>query len=149
MTLLQDLRHGSRLLFSRPGFTVAAVTALAFGIGASTAMFSLVNAFLLKPIQLRDPEQIVGLYSRDARNNYRAFSYPNYADLRTSNPVFTTLMAHNLSMVGVSEGEAVRRTFADIVSSNYFDMFGVPLLRGRAFTAEEERPGYPASRGHS
>ena len=90
MTLLQDLRHGSRLLFSRPGFTVAAVTALAFGIGASTAMFSLVNAFLLKPIQLRDPEQIVGLYSRDARNNYRAFSYPNYADVRTSNPVFTT-----------------------------------------------------------
>jgi predicted permease len=140
-TLLQDLRHGSRLLFSKPGFTAAAVTALAFGIGASTAMFSLVNAFLLKPIQLRDPEQIIGLYSRDAKNNYRAFSYPNYADIRASNPVFTTLMAHNLSMVGVAEGDATRRTFADLVSSNYFEMFGIPLFRGRPFTAAEERPG--------
>lgn len=144
MTLLQDLRYGSRMLFSKPGFTAAAVTALAFGIGASTAMFSLVNAFLLKPIQLRDPEQIMGLYSRDAKNNYRAFSYPNYADVRGSNPVFTNLVAHNLSMVGVSEGDATRRTFADTVSSNFFEIFGVPLFRGRAFTAEEERPGSQA-----
>ena len=141
MTLLQDLRHGSRLLFSKPGFTAAAVTALAFGIGASTAMFSLVNAFLLKPIQIRDPQQIVGCFSRDAKSNYRAFSYPNYADLRGSNPVFSSVMAHNLSMVGVAEGDSTRRTFADEVSSNYFETLGATLFRGRVFTAEEERPG--------
>ncbi len=128
-------------MFNKPGFTAAAVTALAVGIGATTAMFSLVNAFLLKPVQMRDPERIVGCYSRDAKWSYRAFSYPNYADLRASNTVFTSVMAHNLTMVGLSEGDSARRTFADLVSSNYFETLGAPLFRGRPFTAEEERPG--------
>ena len=115
---------------------------LALGIGANTAIFSLVNAFLLKPLVLRDAAQLVGCYSRDTRkpDSYRAFSYPNYADLRESNSVFTSLMAHNMGMVGVEEGAMTRRTLADIVSSNYFDTLGVPLFRGRTFTAAEERP---------
>jgi predicted permease len=140
-TFLRDLRHGARLLFNKPGFTAAAVTALALGIGATTAMFSLVNAFLLKPVHMRNPERIVGCYSRDAKWSYRPFSYPNYADLRASNTVFTSVMAHNLTMVGLSEGDSTRRTFADLVSSNYFETLGTPLFRGRPFTAEEERPG--------
>ena len=140
-SFLYDLRHGARLLFSRPGFTAAAATALAVGIGATTAMFSLVNAFLLKPVQMRDPERIVGCYSRDAKWSYRAFSYPNYTDLQASNTVFTSVMAHTRAMVGLSEGDSTRRTGADLVSSNYFETLGAPLFRGRHFTAEEERPG--------
>src|SRR3984893_8198552 len=142
-TLIRDLRHGIRMLLSEPGFSATAVIVLALGIGANTAIFSLVNAFLLKPLLIRKPEQLVGCYSRNSHkpDDYRAFSYPNYADLRDGNAVFSSLMAHNPAMVGVSEGDTTRRAFADMVSSNYFATFGIPLFRGRTFTADEERPG--------
>ena len=142
-TLVRDLRLGIRMLANRPGFTVTAVIVLALGIGANTAMFSLVNAFLLKPLLIREPEQIVGCYSRNVHkpDDYRAFSYLNYVDVRDGNSVFSSLMAHNPAMVGITEGATTRRTMADMVSSNYFSTFGVPLYRGRPFTAEEERPG--------
>jgi predicted permease len=135
--------HGVRVLARKPGFTAAAVLVLALGIGANAAIFSLVNAFLLKPLAIHKPEELVGLYSRDARkpDSYRAFSYPNFVDLRGQSGVFTTLAAHNLAMVGLTEGDSTRRLFADMVSSNYFDTMGVRLFRGRVFTAEEERPG--------
>jgi predicted permease len=142
-TLLRDLRHGIRMLLARPGFSATAVIVLALGIGANTAVFSLVNAFLLKPLLIQKPEELVGCYSRNSHrpDDYRAFSYPNYVDLRDGNPVFSSLMAHNLAIVGVSEGDATRRVISDLVSSNYFATFGVPLFRGRTFTAAEERPG--------
>ena len=142
-TLFRDLRHGVRMLVSQPGFSATAVIVLALGIGANTAIFSLVNAFLLKPLLIQKPEELVGCYSRNVHkpDDYRAFSYPNYVDLRDGNAVFSSLMAHNMAMVGVSEGDTTRRAFADLVSSNYFATFGVPLFRGRTFTAAEERPG--------
>jgi predicted permease len=127
--LLRDLRYGVRMLMNKPGFSATAVIVLALGIGANTAVFSLVNAFLLKPLLIHKPD------------DYRAFSYPNYVDLRDGNAVFSSLMAHNPATVGVAEGDTTRRAFADIVSSNYFATFGIPLFRGRPFTAAEERPG--------
>ncbi len=141
--LLLDLRYAVRMLRKRPGFTAAAVMVLALGIGANTAIFSMVNAFLLKPLPVRQPAQLVGLYNRDTRkpDTYRAFSYPNYVDLREQNTVFSSVMAHNMAMVGLTEGERTRRVFADVVSANYFDTFGVPLFRGRGFTSVEERAG--------
>jgi putative ABC transport system permease protein len=140
--LFQDLRFGLRTMGSRPGFVAAATVVLALGIGANTAIFSLVNAFLLKPLVIRNSAELVGCYSRNASEpgEYRAFSYPNYVDLREANTVFTSLAAHNLGMVGLAEGDTTRRTFADIISSNYFATFGVALFRGRTFTAAEERP---------
>src|ERR1700682_3357607 len=142
-TLLNDFRYGIRMLLKKPGFSVMAVVVLALGIGANAAMFSLVNAFLLKPLVVQKPEELAGVYSRNTRkpDTYRAFSYPNYADLRDKNTVFTSLMAHNLAMVGLADGDSTRRVFADIVSSNYFGTFGVPLFRGRTFTPAEEQPG--------
>jgi len=144
--LIRDLRHGLRTLVNRPAFTATAVIVLALGIGANTAIFSLVNAFLLKPLLIQKPEELVGCYSRNVHkpDDYRAFSYPYYVDLRDNNSVFSSLMAHNMAMVGVSEGDTTRRVFADLISANYFSMFGVPLFRGRTFTAEEEKPGSPA-----
>src|ERR1039457_2678156 len=140
---MNSFSHGVRVLAKKPGFTAAAVLVLALGIGANTAIFSLVNAFLLKPIEIHKAEELVGLYSRDTQkpDNYRAFSYPNFADLRGQGGVFASLAAHNLAMVGLPEGDSTRRLFADLISSNYFDTMGVRLLRGRVFTAEEERPG--------
>jgi predicted permease len=144
--LFKDLRYGVRMLVNKPAFTITAVVVLALGIGANSAIFSLVNAFLLRPLLIQKPEQLVGVYSRNTHraDSYRAFSYPNYVDLREGNAVFSSLAAHNMAMVGLAEGDTTRRVFADLVSSNYFATFGVPLYRGRTFTAAEERPGTAA-----
>ena len=141
--LWQDVRYGVRVLLSKPGFTAAAVLVLALGIGANSAVFSLINAFLLKPLQVEKPEELAGLYSRDTKHPdiYRAFSYPNYVDIRDNHQVFISLAALNMAMVGIQEGDATRRSFAGVVSSNYFSMLGVTLLKGRPFLAEEEKPG--------
>jgi predicted permease len=141
--LWQDVRYGIRMLLSKPAFTAAAVLVLALGIGANSAVFSLINAFLLKPLHVQNPEQLAGLYSRDTKHpdRYRAFSYPNYVDIRDSNQAFSSLAAMNLAMVGVQEGDSTRRTFAAVVSSNYFSTLGVNLMMGRAFLPEEEKPG--------
>jgi predicted permease len=141
--LWQDLRYGIRMLASKPGFTAAAVLVLALGIGANSAVFSLINAFLLKPLHVEKPEELVGLYSRDTKHPdaYRAFSYPNYVDIRDNNQAFSSVAAMNMALVGVQEGDATRRTFASVVSSNYFSTLGVTMLKGRAFLAEDEKPG--------
>ncbi len=141
--LWQDIRYGVRMLAAKPGFTAAAVLVLALGIGANSAVFSLINAFLLKPLHVDKPQELAGLYSRDTKHpdNYRAFSYPNYVDIRENNQAFTSLAAMNMAMVGVQEGDATRRTFAAVVSSNYFSTLGVSLVKGRQFLADEEKPG--------
>ena len=140
--LLQDLRFGVRTLRSAPGFTLVAVLVLALGIGANSAMFTLVNALLLRPLAGR-ADEMVGLYTHDRTkpDSYRGFSYPNYVDIRDHNDVFDGLMAHTFAMVGLPTGDTTRRTFVEVVSSNYFDTLGAPLSAGRSFSADEERPG--------
>src|ERR1035438_6604954 len=142
-SVVQNLRYGFRLLVKQPAFSVTALVVLALGIGANTAMFSLVNAFLFKPLVVKDADQLAGCFSRSVKrpDTYRSFSYTEYAELRDRNTVFTSLTAHNLALVGLAEGDTTRRIFADVVASNYFDTYGVPVYRGRAFTKEEERPG--------
>jgi predicted permease len=138
----QDLRFALRTFLKTPGFTVLAVLVLAIGIGANTAMFSVVNAVMFKPLSGRAGD-LVGLFSRDRTrpDEYRAFSYPNYTEIRDqSREVFDGLMAHMFAMVGESVGDTTRRTFVSVVSRNYFDTLGVPLAAGRSFTAEEEDP---------
>ena len=139
----QDLRYACRALGNHPGFTAAAVLVLALGIGANSAVFSLIDAFLLKPLAVTKPEELVGLYSRDTKHpdTYRSFSYPNYLDIRDSQAAFSSVTAYNLALVGIKEGDITRRTFADVVSSNYFSTLGVPLFEGRSFRAEEEESG--------
>jgi predicted permease len=144
--LLRDARMGARMFRKNIGFTCAAVLVLGLGIGANSAIFSLVNAFLFKPLMIQAPSALVGVYSRDThQSSYRAFSYADYTELRDQGDggAFSSLMAHNMALIGVSEGngDSTRRVFADMVSSNYFATFGVPLAQGRTFTAEEERPG--------
>ncbi|HZF07457.1 MAG TPA: ABC transporter permease [Thermoanaerobaculia bacterium] len=142
-SIFQNIRYSARQLSARPGFTALAVLVLALGIGANTAMFSLVNAFLFKPLVIHEPERIVGLYSKDTKkpDTYRSFSYPEMADIRRANSVFTELAAHNMALVGLTEGDSTRRIMADLVTSNFFATFGVPLRVGRTFSPEEERPG--------
>ena len=140
--MLRDLRHSVRLLKRTPGFTLVAVLVLALGIGANTAVFSIVNALVLQPRPGRI-DRLVGVFSHDRVkvDDYRDFSYPTYIDLRSRPDVFDSVMAHTFSTVGIREGDTTRRAFAAIVSSNYFETLGVPLAAGRPFTADEERPG--------
>ncbi|OLC47630.1 MAG: hypothetical protein AUH43_11260 [Acidobacteria bacterium 13_1_40CM_65_14] len=144
--LLQDFRHSVRLLRRAPGFTAVAVFVLALGIGANTAIFSVVNALVFHPRPGRI-DALVGVFSRDRVkvDDYRNVSYPAYVDLRGRRDVFDSLMAHTFAIVGIREGDTTRRSFASLVSSNYFETLGVPLAAGRPFTPEEERPGADAA----
>ena len=140
--LWQDVGYAFRTFAKDPGFTVIAVLVLAIGVGANAAIFSIVNELLLRPLSGRAGE-LVGTYSHDRTkpDSFRAFSYPNYADIRAQSDVFDRLMAHTFTMVGTTAGDETRRTLAAIVSSNYFETLGVRLAAGRTFSAEEERPG--------
>jgi predicted permease len=141
--LLQDIRFSFRLLAKTPAFTATAVAVLALGIGVNTAIFSLVHELVFSPRPWPQEDQVVQVYTQDEKNlqRFRMFSYPAFQALREENPVFTDVLAHNLTMVGIGEGEGTRRTFGALVSSNYFSTLQVPLARGRTFTAEEEKPG--------
>ncbi len=143
MTLLfQDLRFALRTYVKAPAFTLTAVLVLALGIGANSAIFTLVNHLLFRPLSGR-ADELVGLHSRNRTvpDSYRAFSYPNYVDIRERGDVFESLMAHTFTMVGMPAGETTRRAFVEVVSSNYFETLGVRLAAGRVFSAAEERPG--------
>lgn len=141
-TIPHDLRYASRLLLKSPGFSAVAIAVLALGIGANTAVFSIVNAMLFKPIPSDGPG-IVGIYSRDTAkpDDYDAFSWPGYEVVRGARELFTDVAAQTMTMVGVSEGERTRRSFVSVVSTTYFQTLGVHLAAGRPFSAEEERPG--------
>ena len=108
---MNDLRFAIRMLGRSPGFTAIAVLVLALAIGGNTAMFTLVNALALRPLSARNPEQLVGCYSRENKPNggYRGFSYSDYSDMRDRNPVFSTLMAYTVTMVGLREGDTTLR----------------------------------------
>ena len=144
--MVQDLKFAVRQLFKAPGFTIAAVTVLALGIGVNTAVFSLVNTLFFAPPAYAKPHEVVQLFSQDKKNpkKFRGFSYPTYLDIRNQNTVFSDAMSFNLSLIGIGQKGDTRRAFAAIVSSNYFSVLGVPLARGRAFLPEEETPGRPA-----
>ena len=139
----QDVRFGLRLLGRQPGFTVVAALVLALGIGANTAVFSIVNALLLKPRPGHPNGLVVGVFSKDTAHpdSFRAFSYPNYVDMRAQTEIFASLAAHTFALAGITERDTTRRVFVDVVTANYFEMFGVPMELGRGFTADEERPG--------
>src|SRR3954469_11338800 len=116
--LLHDLRHGVRLLRRAPGFTGVAVLILALGIGANTAVFSVVNTLVLQPRQGRI-DSLVAVFNRDRvkGSDYSDFSYPAYVDLRDRSGVFDSLLAHSFTTIGIRDGELTRQAFATIVSS--------------------------------
>ena len=141
--MIHDFRFAFRQLIKAPGFTFAAVLVLALGIGANTAVFSLVNTLFFAPPAYAKPHEMVQIFSQDKKDpkKFRGFSYPTYRDIREQNTVFSDAMAFNLALIGLGQKGDTRRTFAAVVSSNYFSVLGVPLVRGRAFLPEEETPG--------
>jgi hypothetical protein len=141
--LTQDTRFALRALRRSPGFTVTAVVTLALGIGVNSGVFGLVNDLLLRPLYER-PDGVVSVHGRSTRadGGLRGLSYPDYVELHEATlPIFETLAAYSTTFVGVDTGEGARRTMVSGVSADYFQVFGQPLMLGRAFAADESRPG--------
>ncbi|MFL6255660.1 MAG: ABC transporter permease, partial [Pyrinomonadaceae bacterium] len=143
-TLLQDLRFGIRRLLKSPGFTVVAVASLALGIGANTAIFSLVNTVLLRPLPVAQPGRLVSVSVLGKDDSMLAFSYPTYKDYRDRNEVLAGLFAERLAPMSLSRGGDNERVWGYLVTGNYFDVLGVAAARGRTFTPEEDRAALTA-----
>src|SRR5262245_22613131 len=137
----RDVRYGARSLAHSPGFTAVAVVVLAVGIGANSATFSLVNLVVMKPTLVANPEHVVAIYAQKSEQGAARFSYPEYRDLRDLNRTFSDLAAFTLRNLGLADDAITRRVRADFVSANFFRTLGVPVARGRDFTATEERAG--------
>src|SRR3984957_9999434 len=140
-TLFQDLRYGLRMLVKSPGFTGVAVVTLALGIGANTALFSVINGVLLSPLPFPQPEQLVTLHENKPNFEGGSVSYPNFRDWRKDNRSFSSLAlarTYAFSLTGAGEAEQVG---AEFISSDFFSVLGVKPQIGRTFAEDEERVG--------
>lgn len=145
--LLQDLRYGARILAKHPGFTTVAALALALGIGVNTAILSAVNGFVLRPLPVENPEELIALHSgkKIDAEVWGKFSYPIYLDLREQNKSFSELCASAETSAGISSSESrnsgdserAEVVWGELVSSNYFDVMGVKPVLGRGILPEE------------
>jgi putative ABC transport system permease protein len=139
MTLLSDLRYGAKMLWKSKGVTIIAVISLAVGIGANSAIFSLVNAILLRPRPVSHPEQLVELFvSEGEQQPYASTSYPSYVDLRDHNDVLSGLAAYGIRQFNFGDANNVEQIWGEAVSGNYFEVLGVAPQKGRTFSADED-----------
>jgi putative ABC transport system permease protein len=140
--LWQDLRFGLRMLRKNPGFSLIVILTLALGIGANTAIFSVVSAVLLRPLPYPEPDKLVMVWEwriREARKNVVAPA--DFLDWRARNQVFTNIAAKNEISVDLSEGNEPERVRAGLVSASFFEVLGIKPMLGRVFLAEEEQAG--------
>ena len=144
-TLVADLKHAVRMLRQSPGFTITAVSALALGIGANTAIFSVVNTVLLRPLPYPQPDRVVQLMLRGPQGNAPIASVPIYNVWRSQDSVLEDVTAYDLNGPGLnlSGGDRPEQVKGIRVSHEYFHLFGVPVIHGRPFTPEEDRPHGP------
>ena len=142
--LRQDIRFGWRQLLKHPGFTGLAILSMALGIGANTAIFSLVDTVLLRPLPVREPSQLIAVDGQ-LRNgtDFTLQSYLNYKDYRDRNTVFSGLLAYRFVVASLSHNGVNERAWGFDVSGNYFDVLGVKPALGRGFLPEEDQTPDP------
>lgn len=141
-TLLRDIRYGVRSLLKRPGFTAIALIALALGIGANTAIFSLVNAVLLRPLPFAEPDRLVWVWGNIRSGGNRAsVSPPDFLDYRQQNNTFEEFAASLPLRLTYTGGDEPERLEASGVTGNYFQALGAKPAFGRTFLLENEKPG--------
>ena len=143
-SLLKDVRYGVRGLLKRPGFTAIAIITLALGIGANTAIFSVVNTVLLRPLPFRAPGELVTLWERNPKQGYEQNppAAGNFVDWRDQNRVFAQMAIYAPSRkFNLALGDQPERISGAAVSSSLFELLGVRPVQGRTFSSEEEQPG--------
>jgi predicted permease len=138
---LGDARHSLRVLRSNPAFTLAALAALAVGIGANTAIFSIVNAVLLKPLPFPEPDRLVVFQTTSPEGSFRAGSPAKFQHWREQESVVEDVAAYRSNVVNYTGGGLPEQLRASQVSAAYFRLFGALVERGRTFSPDEDRPG--------
>src|SRR5215469_12581984 len=139
--LMQDLRYAFRQLAKNPGFAAIAVVTLALGIGANTALFSVVQGVLFKPLPYRQPQELVALYAHTAEFEHSSIAYPNFLDWQRHNHSFSAMAAFrsdDLNLIGLGEPERLK---ANMVSAGFFQILGVQPVAGREFNQQEDQLG--------
>jgi putative ABC transport system permease protein len=142
-SFLQDLRFGARMSLKQPGFTLIAALTLALGIGANTAIFSVVNAVMLRPLPYSEPDRLVQVWATNPRANRWGdwVSYPDFQDWRAQNTVFEEIGACRGFLFNLSGEDSPEGVAGAYASAGLFTVLGVKPILGRAFLAEEDRPG--------
>ena len=142
-TLIKDIRFGVRSLIKRPAFTALAIITLALGIGASTAIFSVVDGVLLRSLPYPDADQIVQLREVNARGVQIAFAEPNFRDLQARSHSFQGIAQYSGQLTTVTGGSEPVRAPAFVVSADFFNILAIKPIVGRTFAADESKPGGP------
>ena len=140
-TLWQDVRYGARVLRKSPGFTAIVVVTLALGIGANSAIFSVVNGVLMTPLPFPEPDRLMGLHQSKPNFTNGAITYPNFRDWQAMNGTFSAMAitrGYGFSLTGTGEAE---RVSARLVSADFFTVLGGRFALGRNFTLDEDQPG--------
>src|SRR5215467_12030860 len=138
-TFLQDLKHSLRMFGQSKAFTAATVAALALGIGATTAIFSIVNAVLLKPVPFPNPDRLV-MFMNTFPGGQGPFSSPAKFQHWSSQSTIQDAAAFRTGIMNYTGGEIAEQLKSAQVSADYFKLFGAPIIKGRTFTREEDLP---------
>lgn len=139
LSFSRDIRHGARRLLASPVFTLTAVLSLALGVGATTTVFSLLNAVLLRPTPVQEPEELVSIYEKTTDFPWGSLSYPNYVDLeRGTTEVFSAVSASRFVLVQQDQGGVLRNIIGEAVSGDYFPVLGLAPAAGRLLGPEDD-----------
>ncbi len=142
-TLFKDLRYGVRSLLKQPAFTLVAVITLALGIGGNSAMFSVVNAVLLRPLQYPESDRIVVLEGINPSKGITQsnMSIPDFADWQSQNQVFEHIAGFIAGGLLLNNGDETERVHGTAVTADFFSLFRTPSLHGRTLQADDAQPG--------
>ena len=138
---MQDLLHSLRLIRKNPAFTFVSVLALALGIGANTAIFSMVNAILLRNLQFKNPQELVWIWSTRTDRDKAFFSIPNFIDYREQTKSLQEIVAFANLGANLTDGSNPERLTGVRVTANAFQMLGVDAAAGRCLLPEDGTPG--------
>src|SRR5918994_2008069 len=140
--MLSDVRYAIRWLRRSPGFAAVAILSLGLGIGVNTAMFSLVDAVLLRPLPVEDPSSLADVFTSSSDGDeYATTSFPDFLDVKSQNTVFSDMLAYTPMFAPLSLGDRARLIIGQLVTSNHFDMLGVRPAVGRMLQPADNAPG--------
>jgi predicted permease len=143
-TLLKDIRYAWRWMVRSPGFSVVAILSLGLGVGVNTAMFSLVDSLLFRPLPVTEPSSLVDVFTTGGDGDeYATSSYADFLDLKAQNTVFTDMIGYSPMMAPLSLGDRSRIASGQVVTSNHFTMLGVQPFLGRLLVPADDDPGSP------
>ncbi|MEO7156310.1 MAG: ABC transporter permease, partial [Vicinamibacterales bacterium] len=143
-SLLKDVRYAFRWMRRSPGFSAVAILSLGLGVGVNTAMFSIVDSLLFRPLPVTSPKTLVDVFTAGGDGDeYATSSYPDFLDLKAQNTVFSDLLGYSPMMAPLSLGDRSRIALGQVVTSNHFTMLGVQPLVGRLLVPSDDDPAAP------